>query len=106
MTPYELEAWAFTVPISERANVFRVVADSFEDNSQKKEAEVRRSWAQTIDECFIPFDPMKYPFQGFYSCLLERKEWYQPPHWRFENNYRHDFYIDNRGYISKIPGRP
>jgi hypothetical protein len=48
MTPYELEAWAFSLDLEERPEAFLVVADSFEEHGDLKSAEIRRSWADQM----------------------------------------------------------
>lgn len=48
MTPYELEAWAFSLAPEEKAHAFLVVSDAFEAAGDIKGAEVRRSWAEQM----------------------------------------------------------
>lgn len=53
MNPYELEARALTLPIAmDRANALDVTADRFEELGDFAAAEVRRSWADQIRNCW------------------------------------------------------
>jgi hypothetical protein len=73
MTPYELEAWAFSVDLEERPEAFLVVADSFEEHGDLLGAEVRRSWAEQLGRCKVFVKDPRETLMGYCYSIQDLK---------------------------------
>lgn len=69
MTPYELEAWAFSLDLEERPEAFLVVADAFEMAGEFDAAEIRRSWADQMHHAPVQAKDPKPHLIGFFYSL-------------------------------------
>lgn len=87
MTPYELEAWAFSLDMEERADAFLVVSDAFEAAGDIKGAETRRSWAEKTHVSIPIKNPPSELIGYFYSIenlrlhLTSNGQYVNEPRW-------------------------
>lgn len=89
MTPYELEAWAFSLDKEERAEAFLVVADAFEMVGALDSASIRRSWADQLvcGETSVKVDPPLQLIGYYYNIEDVHLHWTQNGTYRSESTY-------------------